>query len=400
MTLPENMTSTHKGNKKIHLLHLVRSLKIAGAEILLFHYIKSLGTERYEHYVYNFGYDGPIRERLENLGVPVIIGPKRASIKNPIKFIIRFLALLKDLIYFIGNNHIEIIQSHLSHANQLAVVVAKITRIPVFPTVHNTMEFEDRRSRWDPRVYIVKLVNFIIYKLADRIVAVSEEVKKITCQRFRLKDSKIAVVKNGITFDDTVHHPVDLAKEFPESSNKIKLIAVGRLYYQKAIDVLVRAVAEVINSGMNNLFVMVVGDGEEKLQLNTLIQNLHLENHIKLFGIRQNAIRLMEASDLFVMPSRFEGLSIAMIEAMACGLPIIASDAPGIRDHIQNGQNGIIFPVEDYKAMAKCIRQLAEDKKLRIKLSHGAKKSFKKEFDMYRNIKPLEMLIQKFTVAN
>ena len=109
-------------------------------------------------------------------------------------------------------------------------------------------------------------------------------------------------------------------------------------------------------------------------------------------GIRHDVIGLMKASDIFVMPSRFEGLSIAMIEAMACGLPIVASDAPGLRTYIEHGQNGLLFPVEDHKAMAKYILQLAEDRNLRDRLSLEARESFEKEYDMRNNIKSLDML--------
>jgi glycosyltransferase involved in cell wall biosynthesis len=251
------------------------------------------------------------------------------------------------------------------------------------------------RSRKDFRKYIFKLVNNIIYRLADRIVAVSEVVKETTRRRYHLHGSKIVVLKNGIIFEDCVHRSSDLAKEFPDSSNKLKIVAVGRLTYQKAFEVLVRAVAQVTKSGQKDIFVMIAGDGEEKSQLEVLIHNLRLGTHIKLLGIRHDIIGLLKASDLFVMPSRFEGLSIAMIEAMACGLPIIASNAPGLCNYIEDRQNGLLFPVENHKALADCILHLSKDEKLRVKLSHGARRSFETEYDMRKNIELLDTLFQK-----
>ena len=104
----------------------------------------------------------------------------------------------------------------------------------------------------------------------------------------------------------------------------------------------------------------------------------------------------MQACDLFVMPSRYEGLSLAMIEAMACGLPIIASDVRGLKDYITNEQNGLLFPVGDYKALAERILQLANNRKLRSKLSQGARESFEKEYDMRKNIRSIDMLFKKY----
>ena len=391
------MYQKRRKTNKIQMLHLVQNLSIGGAEILIFHYIKALGNENYEHYVYCFGADGPVRQKIESLGVPIRMGKRVASIKCPIRFVVSLQILIRDLLDFISSNRIQIIQSHLGHPNQLGVAIGKLSGVHVFPTIHNTMDLVDLRNRWDFRVYIVKLVNVIIYRLAGQIIAVSEEVKKIVRQRYHLRDSKILVLNNGIIFEDCVHRSVDLAKEFPDSLNKLKLIAVGRLTYQKAFEVLVRAIAEVTKRGQKDLFVMIAGDGEDRLKLETLIHNFRLETYIKLLGIRHDIVGLMKASDLFVMPSRFEGLSIAMIEAMACGLPVIASNAAGLRDHVKEGQNGLLFPIEDYKALAEHILLLVRDHKLRIQLAQGARESFKKGYNMRKNIKLLDTVFRKYT---
>jgi glycosyltransferase involved in cell wall biosynthesis len=386
------MNQEKEGSHKIRILHLVHSLGMGGAEVLLIQYIKSLGMKDYAHFVYFFGSDGPVRKKIEALGIPVHMGKRMALIKQPIRFIAHLLSLLRDLMTFIKSSRIQLIQSHLSHANKLAVLVGKLAGVPAFPTIHNTMEFVDRRSRWDFRVYINKAVDWFIFPMADQIVAVSQEVKDIVHQRFRVKNSKIMVLKNGIVFDNSFYDPVDLEKEFIISENTLKIIAVGRLTYQKAMEVLVRAAAELLSQGLHDFFVMIAGEGEERIGLENLIRDLKVENNIKLLGIRHDVIGLMKASDIFVMPSRYEGLSIAMIEAMACGLSIVASDAPGLKTYIIQGKNGLLFPVEDHKAMAKCILQLAEDRNMRDRLSLAARESFEKEYNMRKNIKSLDML--------
>ena len=108
----------------------------------------------------------------------------------------------------------------------------------------------------------------------------------------------------------------------------------------------------------------------------------------------------MMASDLFVMSSSYEGLSIAMIEAMSCGLPIISSDIRSIRDCITHEQNGLLYPVGDHRALADLILQIAKDAKLKDKLSRGARKSFETEYDMRKNIKSLDSLFQQCCIHN
>jgi glycosyltransferase involved in cell wall biosynthesis len=385
---------------KIHILHLIDGLRMGGAEVMITQIIKALGTEKYKHFVYYFAQDGPIRHKLEAMGTLVYRGTSRASILKPIEFMTTFFYLVRDLASFIKCKRIQIIQSHLNEANQLAVTVGKLTGTPTFPTIHNTQESVDRRNKWDFRVYLIKTVNRVIYPFACRVVAVSEEVKEIIRQKYHLRDSKIAVLKNGIIFEDNDYQSTDLAKEFPGSSNKLKLFSAGRLAHQKAYEVLIKAVAELTKSGKKDIFVMIAGDGEEKNRLEALIGNLSLGSYIKLLGIRHDVMGLMKASDIFVLPSRFEGLSVAMIEAMACGLPIIASDVPGLNVYIKEGENGLQFPVEDHKALAMCILRLLKDEKLRLKLSCGARKSFKTEYDLYKNIEALDALFQNYCSRN
>ena len=380
---------------KIRLLHLVSSLIIGGAEVALLQYIQALGMEHYDHYVYSFGHDGPLRKKIEALGVPVYFGPKRASIKRPVKFGLSVVLLVRNLLNFLKNKRIQVIQSHLGQANQLALLVSKLSGIPAFPTVHSTNPFEDRRSKWDPRVYLIKTVNALIYRLASRVVTVSREIKDIMQKSYGLGDSKILVLKNGIVFKDNLAELGQIEKEFPGSTNKLKLIAVGRLVPLKCFDILIRAVAEIVNAGYDVL-ALIAGEGEKRLSLEKLVRDLGVGCYVKLLGLRHDVIELMKDSDIFVIPSRYEGLSIAMIEALACGLPIIASDAPGLRDFINHEQNVLLFPVHDYKALAERILILANDKMKRAELSRGARQSFEREYDMRHNIKPLDSLFRRY----
>lgn len=384
-----------EGSHKIHILYLINSLIMGGAEVLLLHYIQALGQEDYEHYVYSFGHDGPIRKKLEALGVSVCFGPKRASIKNPFKFCIALLALVKNLLTFIKFKKIHVIHSHLGEPNQLAVLIGKLSGIPAFPTIHNTNAFVDRRCIYDLRVHLIKMVNAITCRSADRVITISQETKDIIRHSFGLKDAQVVVLKNGIIFKDNFTEPGHLEKEFPDSRNKLKLIAIGRLVHQKYFEVLIKAAAEVVNQGID-LLVLLIGEGEGRSRLEKLIRELRVGNYVKLLGIRHDAMELMKGSDIFVMPSRYEGLSIAMIEAMACGLPVIASDVPGLRGYIDQGENGFLFQIGQHKALAECIVRLANDKDLRVSLSHGARKSFLKEYDMRKNIKSLDMLFRQY----
>jgi glycosyltransferase involved in cell wall biosynthesis len=382
--------------QKIYILHLINSLIIGGAEVALLHYIQALGQKDYGHYVYSFGKDGPVREKIEALGVPVHFGPQRTSVKRPVSFLWNLLVLIKDLLHFIRAKNIHIIHSHLGHPNQLAVLVGKLSGIPAFPTIHSTYAFLDKRSRWDPRVHLIALVNSVIYRLADRVVTVSQEIKNIIQQRYRLKNSQIIVLKNGIIFNNNLLPHLPFEREFPDGKGKLKIVAAGRLVPLKCFDTLIKAVGEMVGQGFIDLVVLIMGDGKERFLLEKLISEMGVEKYVKLLGLRNDVVELMTESDIFVIPSSYEGLSIAMIEAMACGLAIVSSDAPGLRDYIRNGQNGLLFQVHNYKALAGSLLQLAHDEVLRASLAHAARESFEKEYDMQENIKSLDLLFRQY----
>ena len=380
---------------KINILHLVLGLGMGGAEVMILQYINALGSRKYNHHIYCFGNSGPVKERLEELGISVFFGKKRKTIKNPIKFAVSTLLLIKDLLKFIKKNHIQIIQSHLRHANILAVAVGKLSGVPAFPTIHNTMEFIDRRNNLDPRVIINQVAYNIALRSADRIIAVSHEIKTILNNNLNICDKNIIVVKNGITLKNIETDEYQKNYLF-EDSTALKILSVGRLTYQKAMEVLVKATVNLIENDKKDFIVIIVGEGTQRKILEDMIKEFHIGDHIKLVGIRNDVIDLMKEADIFVLPSRYEGLSIAMIEAMAHGLPIIASDAPGIRTYIKNGVNGLLFPIEDHKTLSKQIIKLANNNKLRKKLSAESKVSFDNEFNLKRNIASLEKLIDEY----
>lgn len=385
-------------NQRINILHLIQGLKIGGAEVLLLHYIEALGSVNYRHYVYYFGPKGSIAERLKDLEVIIVKGKNRNKINNPIRFIRSHYKLFIDLIKFIRGNKISVLISHLGQANQLGVIVGKFSRIPAFPTVHNTMAFVDRRKWCNLRKVIKKIIDNIIYRIADRVLVVSNEIKDIVKNTFYIKSSKIVIVKNGIIFNERLYYRMDLSEEFKGPLKEIKIIAVGSLIYQKAMDVLIKGADELIKQKFLNFTVLIVGEGEERKQLQILVKKLKLEQHIKFLGLRNDVINLIKSCDIFVMPSRYEGLSVAMIEAMACGIPIIASDAPGLRHHVVDGQNGLLFPVDDQTMLATKILKLIKDKRLRAHVSKGARKAYENEYDMLKNIKTLDKLLSELVV--
>ncbi len=381
---------------KIRILHLTQTLQVGGAEVLLLQYIQTLGFDKYQHYVYSIGPDGPIGDKLRKLNVSLHIGPKIWTIKSPFKFVKSLIKFIYDIRGLLRTEKIQLIQSHTGRANQIGVLVGRLSRIPTFPTVHNTMAFVDLRHPLDPCVIMNKVVDAIIYRLASRVVAVSNEVAGIVHATFQLPNTKIITVKNGILYTGG-KPPEAIGENDPlYLPNCLRIIAVGALTYQKSIETLINAAAYMLSRDFKKFSILIAGEGVERTKLEVLMEKLQTGDHVKLLGLRHDVLALMKASDVLVMPSRFEGLSIAMIEAMASGLPVIASNAPGLRDYVHNEINGLLFPLEVHTALASCIMRLAENPELVKFLAQGARNSFETEYDLRLNILPLEKNFRAF----
>lgn len=151
----------------------------------------------------------------------------------------------------------------------------------------------------------------------------------------------------------------------------LSIVSVGRLIRSKAFDLLIRSFSNIADD-FPNATLTIYGEGPERQNLEDLIRHLNLENRVFLPGAVKNIQEKLAEADLFVFPSRFEGFPNALCEAMAVGLPVIASNCSGNVDVVEDGVNGVLFPVGDEAALIKQIKSLCCDPKLREKLGRKA----------------------------
>jgi glycosyltransferase involved in cell wall biosynthesis len=162
------------------------------------------------------------------------------------------------------------------------------------------------------------------------------------------------------------------------------------LHPQKGHQYLITAAAEVVERYPNVRFVFV-GDGILRAELERLVDNLKLKDKILFLGFRHDVDELLHTFDIFVLPSLYEGLPNVVLEAMACGKPVIATAVDGSPEAITDGVSGILVPPKDSDALSKAILHLLENKKMRVEMG---KKSRKKVTDYFS----LEKQMQQFQI--
>jgi glycosyltransferase involved in cell wall biosynthesis len=193
-----------------------------------------------------------------------------------------------------------------------------LARVPAVVTTEHSTERDphSRRRRWGARATA---------RLADRIVAVSAPVRAAAATRLGVPQSDIEIIPNGIDLGAIATAPPLARAELGLPADAIVVGCIGRLVALKGFDAVLAAVARLDAPAVH---VVVAGDGPERPRLERLAHELGLEARVRFLGVRADVPRLLHSLDIFVLPSRYEGLSIALLEALAAGCACIVSDVP------------------------------------------------------------------------
>jgi glycosyltransferase involved in cell wall biosynthesis len=259
----------------------------------------------------------------------------------------------------------QVVEMFTHDTNMLVLPLAWLAGVPVrIPTHHGMI---DGFPRWRERIH-AWMVNYF----SHGIVAVSNLTKNKAMQEGILA-GKIEVISNGIV-------PVnvgsmdrgEIRKQMGVGTDDILLLSVGRLVYQKAHEYLISAMSDVLKQ-VSNVKVAICGDGVLRQNLEMQIQSLRLEEQIKLLGMQSDVTKYLAAADVFVLPSRWEGLPIALLEAMSAGLPVIATRVEGVDEVVQAGIHGVLVKPESAGELAEAILQLSTDAEIRQHMGEASR---------------------------
>lgn len=252
--------------------------------------------------------------------------------------------------------HIDLIHSHGYKASIIGFVARMILRIPVLPTCHLWFWGEDCPLKFR----LMTKLEIFLYRYFRAITVVSQPIKQILVDRGIVAEH-VHIIKNGINLDDFKRiDPVERKKmraDFGVGEKIPLIISLGRLTEQKAHIDLIRT-AEILKSRGLEFIVMIVGDGELRDELDRMIRRHGLEEQVRLLGFRDNTSQLLQMSDIFILPSLDEGLPMALLEAMACRIPVIATPVGDVPQLLGWGANGILVESRDVDGFAEAISHL------------------------------------------
>jgi glycosyltransferase involved in cell wall biosynthesis len=274
----------------------------------------------------------------------------------------RVITSLPGLVQYLRRHKPAALLSAIGYANAVAVLAIILSGVNtrVVVSERNDPSEEAVQSR-GLRSLVIQTLNRFLYRRADAIHAVSHGVAASTATQFSLPKESVHVVYNPVFTQqildmsrETVHLP------WPVHNNTPLILAAGRLTMQKNFATLIRAFALVRRK--INARLVIMGEGELRSKLDLLITQLELQQSVHLPGFVTNPFVAMKAADLFVLSSAWEGLPNVLIQAMACGSPVVSTDCPsGPAEILENGKWGRLVPVGNVDALAQAILDSLEN---------------------------------------
>jgi len=260
------------------------------------------------------------------------------------------LALLR-LARFMRRRRVDIVHTHLFVGGVFGRVAAAMAGIPYrVTTEQNAYAPGHHPPRWQV------VTNSVLARSTSQVVAVSAGTQAYLLREERVPAEKIRVVPNAISWPETssAERVNSLLEELGASGRSPILGTVARLTEQKGQRYLLESLAE-LRGRFPRLFCVFVGEGEARPELEALSVRLGLEDHVAFCGARRDVAVLLQGLDLFVLPSLFEGLPLALLEAMAAAVPVVATSVAGSSEVIEDGVNGRLVPPADVPALTEAI---------------------------------------------
>jgi glycosyltransferase involved in cell wall biosynthesis len=365
-----------KGNKVFNVLHIASRLPVGGVENMLLSEVTNYNKKRFNVTVCCIKEGGEIADELKRLGYKVVV-------LNKMKGHGFDTGALTALCQIIKKENIDVLRTHQYHANFYGRIAGILSGVPVIiPTFHNVYE-SPNKPKFHRRIF-----NYLLGLFSSVLIACSNTVAADMIRYDKVRPDKIKVVYNGLNINkfNSPYTRDEARKLLNLPGDEIIIGSVGRLDKQKGHHYLIEAAAK-----LKDHTIAIAGDGPLREELKKQASGLNSKVLFAGTVMPEEVPIFMRALDIFCFPSLWEGFGIAIAEAMAAGLPVVASDIAPLREVV--GDAGIIVTPRDSTELAKAIKMLIDDSSLRDTLAKKAKDRAK-AFSIDRSVKAFEGLFE------
>jgi glycosyltransferase involved in cell wall biosynthesis len=363
------------------ILVLTKTTALGGAERLLMNALPHLDQERFDYRLAAFDDAGPLAQAWRERGLPVERMPAGPEARPGPRTL---LALRRTL----TRERIDLVHAHLPVPGALARLATRGLRTRLVYTEHNTLDMYRPATRW---------LNMATYGWQNAVVAVSERVRESALRHVGRRALRHAqVIANGIDPDQLDRAAAQAPAPAPPAllDEALRVLVPATLERRKGQDLLIEAVAALAALGpgprVPPVHVWLAGHGAWRGALEAHARRRGVAERVHFLGQRSDVFALMRCADLVVLPSRFEGHPLALLEAMALGKAVVASAVGGVPETVRNGATGLLVPRGDVHALACALAHLGADQGLRVRLGRAAAREVRVRFHVRTTVAALE----------
>lgn len=340
---------------------------------MLISLVERLDKTRYEPIVCLLA-EGWLAAELRKRGIETVVVPQQPGLDA---------AWMVNFVKLIRRRRIDLMHAQEFAMNTCCSIASAITGVPVVTTVQGKNYYPDKRRRRFAYRFVSK---------QSRMIAVSEDLRRFLVSRVGVRAERVTTIHNGI---DTRKYRTDngdraaIRNELGVDDTQPVLGTAGSLYPVKGHIHLLRAMAIVVRD-VPDAVCVIAGRGELLEPLQTTAAELGIERNVRFLGFRPDVPAVLKALDLFVLPSLSEGFSLALLEALAAGRPVVATGVGGNAEVVANGRNGFLVPPEDPTALAERILTLLGDPRLAATFGETGRSRVDPEFDVTTMVRRYE----------
>ncbi len=364
--------------KKIRVLILIDSMIVAGAEAVVRDIVNRIDRERFDVWLGLLFGGGELLKEVE-------LPSDRIACFNFKGY--KDFHVYYHLYSFICQHRFDIVHTHIFPSNTVGRMIAFLAGVPVIiSTEHNEYHWKN---------YMHIMVDWLLSHVTNAIVTVSESVSHFAAHQALIQPDKFRVIYNGVNTSNFVPKPEAFKNEIREglgiSSSAYVIGTVGSMTEQKGHCYLVEAALRVVQSNQDAVFILI-GDGPLRKDIETRINEYGLKDQVKLLGIRRDVQEILAAMDLFVFPSLYEGLGIAVLEAQAMALPVVVTSLPAVMEIISDGENGKVVRPKDSVGLADAIISLIQSPERASAMGEKGREKIVNQFSLDSQIEKIESL--------
>jgi glycosyltransferase involved in cell wall biosynthesis len=351
------------GQRRRNLLWLIDSLNMGGAESLVIPFVRHFPRERYALHVCCLASinDNPVEKEVLDERIPFT----NLQARN-----LRDAAAFRRLLALVRRERIELIHAHLTYASIWASAAARLSSSAAVATLHVAPP-----AATDGSALRDWLMRRMLDRWAARVIAVSADLRHSYLDRGGIAEKKLVTVHNGIELEP-FRRPRGSARRLLSDEFGIPLqspvaVAVSVLRAGKGIEVLLEAAGSVLRRHPE-AFILIVGDGPMAAEWQALSRAVEGGDRIRWAGFRRDVNEILAGCDLFVHPTLADAFPTVLLEAMAAGLPVVASRVGGVPEIVVDGETGRLVPAADARSLSAAINALLADRQRREQMSRTA----------------------------